>query len=85
MFNFSLKMVGANGSQSRRIIGAIDVADITELAQMLNTTDFIVVEKFHEENHDLVQVGPEIIHAAVVGTVRDFKRRSERQSQRNDA
>lgn len=84
MFSFNLKMVGANGSQSRRIIGAIDVADISALAQILNTTDFITVEKFHEDNLELIQVGPEIIHARVVGTVREYKKRSERQSQRND-
>lgn len=84
MFNFNLKMVGLNSSQARRIIGAIDVSDISELAQILNTTDFVVVEKFHEDNFDLIQIGPEIIHARVVGTVREYKRRSERQSQRGD-
>lgn len=84
MFNFRLKMAGANGSQSTRIIGAIDVPNIAELAQLLNTTDFILVDKFHEDNFDLVPVGQEIIHAHVVGTVRDYKKRSERQSRNED-
>lgn len=78
MFAFSLKMVGSNGSQARRVIGSIDVKDIMELADVLNKQDFIVVEKFHEQDLDLIQVGPEILAQKVIGTVREYKKRVDR-------
>ncbi len=76
MFVFSVKMASANGSQSHRVIGALDVKDIRELADLINSRDFIVVEKFQEVDRQLRQLGPEILNQRVIGKVREYKDRS---------